>query len=262
MALRIIAEAGSNHCGRLDLAEELVRVAARARADYFKVQMFEWRDIRTDGGEGRDPALQLDRHHLREIAGFCWKAGIEFLCTPFSLGAVAEVDPLVGAWKISSAEAGREALVRACAKTGKPLFISTGYLDKDRLLAYRRWAHGLGAGQVILFHCVASYPARPDAYALGETHRIFYESGPWGISDHTVGTGTAVGAVALGARVVEKHFRLDDQPPSPDNGPHACRPDELGAYVAALWQVEQAISGTLAAPAPRPGRVLWHWLEK
>lgn len=243
MGITVIAEVGSNHCGSLRMAEELIDAAAAARCTYVKFQMFKWTDIRSLDAHQKDPRLELDRAFIREAAGMAWKRGLGFLCTPFSIQAVQELAPIVDAWKISSAEAGMEAIVTMAARTGKPLYVSTGYLEPEKLAAYEKWVHSQpGAGKFIPMHCVPAYPARPEAYALKDWlgHANVHL---WGISDHTVGIGTSVAALALGARVFEKHIRLDVQPPNPDNGPHAMRPEEFKGYVAALWQADKAIGG-------------------
>jgi len=259
MSITVIAEVGSNHCGSLKQAEELIDAAAAARCTHVKFQMFKWSDIRQLDAASKDPRLELDRAFIREAAGLAWKRGIKFLCTPFSIEAVRELDPLVDAWKISSAEAGMEALVTMAARTGKPMYVSMGYVDPEKIYAYEKWVNSQpGAGKFIPMHCVPAYPATPDSYALGDWlgHANIHL---WGISDHTVGVGTSCAALALGARVFEKHIRLKEQPPNPDNGPHALTPREFKDYVAALWQADQAMGGVLRSAPDRPGRKIHVW---
>ncbi len=212
----VVAEIGNNHEGDIVLAEELVGLAAGAGAQAVKFQTIV--PERLVGSDQTQRLQQLRRfalseEHHRRLARAAQAAGVLFLSTPFDIGSVAMLEPLVPAFKIASGDNDFVPLLEAVAATGKPVLLSTGMADLAVVAASmgvirRAWHESNADPGLVLLHCVSAYPtpaneanlrAIPALAAFGETV---------GYSDHTIGVGAAPLAVALGARVIEKHFTI------------------------------------------------------
>ena len=220
----IVAEIGSNHLGKLDLAKDLISTAAQAGADIVKLQAFN-EEIWTDEAWGKRRGLELTPEFAEECAAYATYLGLEFMCTPLYVDAVRWLDPLVKRWKIASADVGNRDLVKAIYDTGKQAFFSTG-VTKYAHLARMDW---------IPLVCVSRYPA------LVEEYKFPLSGGAWGLSDHTLGSHLAIAAVARGAQVIEKHIKLDNQPDSPDRD-HSVGPLFFMQFVREIREVEKALS--------------------
>lgn len=221
----IIAEIGSNHCGELALAEKLIAVAAGCGADAAKFQVFNRVDIWHEP-QTRPQWTELSKPFVLKVAAMCERAGVEFMTSVFNPADVGWLNPLVRRWKVASAEAGKQALLRAVLATGKPVLVSTGVSEAP--------------ASCLPLVCVSAYPAREADYGLREW---VGSRETWGISDHTVGFGAAAAAVGMGAMVVEKHIALHNQPPSPDEGPHALRPSEFAVFTRTIREAAAATWG-------------------
>jgi sialic acid synthase SpsE len=212
----VIAEIGNNHEGDVGLAEELVALAAAAGAQAVKFQTIV--PERLVGPDQIARLAQLRRFALSaedhaRLARAAAKAGVMFLSTPFDLDSVAMLEPLVPALKVASSDNNFAPLLQRIAATGKPVLLSTGMTDLAGARAAmdtvrHAWSERNIDPGIVLLHCVAAYPtpfeeanlrAIPALAALGVTA---------GYSDHTLGIMAAPLAVALGARVIEKHFTI------------------------------------------------------
>ena len=264
----IIAEAGSNHNGSIDQAKKMIDVAADAGADAVKFQIFRARTLYPpkpiavkylkNMGVNEDLYSIIKRFEvpykwLGELCRHAKKRGITFLATPFDLEAVKLLDRYVPFYKVASYEALYGDLIEAIKKTRKPVFISLGgctghevdMLMKKMLCDYR--------DKTVLLHCIAKYPAPLDQVNLkmipylAEKYKV-----PIGYSDHTAEPLTApMTAVALGARVIEKHFTLSKMLPGPDHA-FALEPDELQDMIRAIREAEKAIRGDQAGKSVQP----------
>lgn len=262
----VVAEAGVNHNGSLDLALRLVDEAAAAGADAVKFQTFSAERVAsaaapkaayqletTDAGETqlemlRELELDVDAHVA--LAAHCAERGILFLSTPFDEESVAVLDELdVPAVKIGSGELTNTFLLERVAATGRPVILSTGMADLEEVgVALDSLAAG-GAGAVVLLHCVSNYPAAPADANLRAMRTLADAFGvPVGFSDHTLGVETALAAVALGACVLEKHFTLDASLPGPDHRA-SLEPPALRALVQGLRAVSAALGDGVKRPA-------------
>lgn len=218
-------------------------------------------------------ALELDPDALGEIARHCREQGIRFLATPFDLASLASLVELgVDRLKLGSGEVTNAPLLVAAAQTGLPLILSTGMATLGEIeealgvlaCTYADRAFGREAfraawreaalreavrERVTLLHCVTEYPAPPADVNLRsmETLRRAFDL-PVGLSDHTMGIGVAVAAVALGAQVIEKHFTLDRGREGPDHGA-SLEPHELEALVREIRAVELALGSSVKVPA-------------
>jgi sialic acid synthase SpsE len=236
----IVAEIGSNHLGRLDLAKDLISTAAQAGADIVKLQAFN-QEIWTQETWEERKHLVITPEFAEECATFAGNLGLEFMCTPFYVDAVRWLDPLVTRWKIASADLGNKDLVRAIYDTGKQAFYSMG-VTKYPYLERTDW---------IPLICVSRYPA------LTEEYKFPFSGGPWGLSDHTLGVNLAVAAVARGAQVIEKHLKLSQQLRSPDRD-HSIGPLEFVRFVREIREIEKVL-GNLVQSTHRivEGRKVW-----
>jgi len=260
----ILAEAGVNHDGDETVAHRLVDVAADCGADAVKFQTFDPGLVVSPGastagyqagatGHDRQHALlaglTLPRGAWAELAAHAAERGLAFLSTPFDLASAdLLVDVGVPALKVPSGELTNLPLLRELARRGLPLLISTGMATAAEVgVALAATAAAPGR---CLFHCVSAYPAPVAEANLRAIPALRDRFGvPVGWSDHTVGTTTALGAVALGAALLEKHVTLDRGRAGPDHAASA-DPDGLAAYVAAVRDLESALGDGVKAPAP------------
>lgn len=256
----VVAEAGSNwRAGELggddDRARGLIDAAAAAGCDAVKFQVFRAETIYAPGAGPsdylsaagiREDALELLRglempyEMLGELAGHARERGLEFMASAFSVADARAVDPHVTVHKVASSELNHLRLLKFLTATGKPLLLSTGaatYADVQRALDFVRAASD---APVALLQCTAAYPAPPEAMnllAIPKLAEIF--GAVVGLSDHSADPVAApAAAVALGAKVIEKHFTLDHGLPGPDHA-FAVEPDGLAAMTRAIRLVEK-----------------------
>ena len=244
----VIADAGSNHCGSIELALQLIHYAADAGSDAVKFQLYRLEDILRDPAKG-DRKFELPPAWIPELADEAHCLEIDFLCTPFAPWAVEVLSPYVDAWKIGSFEARRQDLLDAITDE-KVKIISLGMCTEEDF----RYLH---KNPAIFLHCVSAYPVSLSRSALYQFLRMDRTS-VRGFSDHTlVWPAAAVAACALGCRTFERHLMLKDQPESPDRGPWSLTPDEFGKYVRILRETAEALKEQSWTPvAPPPGRLV------
>jgi len=263
----IIAEAGVNHNGSLELALRLVDAAKAGGADAVKFQTFQADLLATRSAHNapyqeRTTAdvesqfemlqrLQLDAAAHRHLIDHCRQVGIQFLSSPFdaqSADLLATMDlPL---YKVPSGEITNLPFLEHLARKGRPLILSTGMSTLGEVEEAVHVLQDAGATQLTLLHCVTEYPAPYAEVNLRAMQTLKLAFGlPVGYSDHTLGIEIAVAAVALGAEVIEKHFTLDRSLPGPDHSA-SLEPDELREMVAAIRHVEAALGTGIKTPAP------------
>ena len=260
----VIAEAGVNHDGDVQVAHRLVDVAADSGADAVKFQTFDPAtlvavDARTTPYQQRAgseltqsqllEALTLPQEAWRELDAHARERGLIFFSTPFDLGSAEMLVRLgVPLLKIASGELTNLPFLDAVADLGLPLMISTGMGDLAEVDA--AVAVASKKVEVALFHCVSAYPAPIDECNLRAIPAMQgrYDV-PVGWSDHSLGNTTAVAAAALGARLFEKHFTLDSAAPGPDHAA-SLEPDQLGAYVRAIRETVLALGDGVKRRVP------------
>lgn len=268
----VIAEMSGNHNHSLERALALVDAAADAGAHALKIQTYTADTITLDveGGEFSidDPAsLWSGRtlHSLYAEAYTPWEwhepifarareRGMIAFSTPFDESAVEFLEQLdVPCYKIASFENVHLPLIRAAASTGKPLIISTGMASAEEIAEAVDAARGAGCKDLVLLKCTSTYPASPENTNLRTIpdlrERFACEVG---LSDHTMGVGVAVAAVALGATVIEKHFTLARADGGVDSA-FSLEPAELAELVEQSKRAWQAL-GTVSY-GPTPGEV-------
>ena len=270
----VIAEAGVNHNGRLDLALALCDAAKAAGADAVKFQTFRAEDVVTPTAATADyqrtntgatsqfemiRALELDLEAHARIAAHCAQIGIEFFSTPFSEAAVDDLVQLgVRRLKLPSGELTNQPLLERAADTGLPLLVSTGMATLDEVHTALGWirARWAAAGRaetppaLAVLHCTSAYPAPPEALNLHAIETLRAATGlPVGYSDHSEGIEAALAAVALGATVIEKHLTLDRSLPGPDHRASA-DPAAFARMVAGIRAVSAMLGDGVKAPQP------------
>jgi sialic acid synthase SpsE len=213
----VIAEIGNNHEGDFGLARDMIQAAAAAGARAVKFQTIEPERLVSASQAARIEQLSryaFSREQFASLAGIARAAGVMFLSTPFSPEVVAWLDDLVPAFKIASGDNNFTRLLAAVAATGKPVLLSTGMSNlADISKACQVIENAARAGgvpsEIALLHCCSAYPTPPDQANLRAIVTLARETGRMvGYSDHTLGIDAAVLSVALGARIVEKHFTL------------------------------------------------------
>ncbi|MHB1123507.1 MAG: N-acetylneuraminate synthase [Ramlibacter sp.] len=264
----VIAEAGVNHNGELDLALRLCDAAKAAGADAVKFQTFRAEDLvlpgaptahyqaRQTGQQDQFAMLQqleLTTAQHEAIKRHCAAIGIEFFSTPFSVEAVDMLVQLgVRRIKLSSGELTHRALVERAAAARLPLLVSTGMATMDEIREALQWiagAHGSLDGVTVL-HCTSAYPAPDDALNLRAMASMATDLGiAVGYSDHSLGIEADLAAVALGARVIEKHLTLDRALPGPDHGA-SLEPAQFTAMVDGIRRVSAMLGDGVKAPTP------------
>jgi len=266
MSIWIIAEAGVNHNGDLELALKMVDAAAQAGADVVKFQTYlpekvisvfakkAQYQISSTGDEESQldmvRRLGLSFDSFCELAGHCQKKGIKFMSTPFDIPSLRFLDTLdIPAVKVPSGEITNLPLLLEIAATHRPVIMSTGMSDLDEIAAARDILLNSGSPSVALLHCNTEYPTPYEDANLLAMHTLRERfGGVVGYSDHTLGTEVAIAAAALGAEIIEKHFTLDRNLPGPDQFCSA-EPDELAQMVTAIRNVEKALGSGQKIPS-------------
>lgn len=262
----IIAEAGVNHNGSLELAKKLVDAAANAGADAVKFQTFKseelasvnapkaaYQEETTDRRESQQEMLQkleLDVHSHSILMDYCTDKNILFLSSPFDEISADELEQLgVEAYKIPSGEITSLPYLTHIAGKGKPMIVSTGMSTLGEVEEAVKTIEDTGHNEIILLHCVSNYPANPEDVNLRAMETLRTAFGyPVGYSDHTLGIEISLAAAAMGARLIEKHFTLDRDLPGPDHKA-SLEPDELAALIKRIRIVESAMGSGRKAPA-------------
>lgn len=270
----IIAEAGVNHNGDLELAKRLVDVAVAAGANAVKFQTFIPEDVASKNA-GLAPyqkanmcdsnisqfemirRLALSFDEFRELKIYCDRAGIIFLSTPFDYGSVDFLYSLgVPLFKVPSGELTNHRFLRYVAAKGRPLIISTGMATLGEIEDAIEIVKETGTKDITLLHCTSAYPAPYEEINLRAIITLKQAFGfPVGYSDHTLGIEVAVAAVALGAGIIEKHFTLSRDMEGPDHRA-SLEPDELVALVRAIRNVEKALGDGKKHPTPTEKEVM------
>ncbi len=261
----IIAEAGVNHNGDLELAKKLIDAAAYAKADAVKFQTFDPKTLVTkyaqrakyqDKNIGEKESqysmlarLKLKREYHAPLKKYAEKKGLIFMSTPFSIDDANFLFKLgVSAFKVGSTDTNNLPHLKNLAAKNLPIILSTGM---STLAEVKEAVHVIkqnGNSKIIVLHCTSNYPARMDEINLRAMLTLKKELDlEVGYSDHTVGIEVAVAAVSLGACVIEKHFTLDRSMPGPDHKA-SLEPNELKQMVQAIRNVSKALGSYKKKP--------------
>ena len=267
MSVYIIAEAGVNHNGKLDLALELCDAAKEAGVDCVKFQTWKTENIVTQSAAMADyqkeniqtetesqyemlKRLELSYEHFEYIKQYCEKIGIDFLSTPDEEESLDFLMtrlnlPLV---KIGSGEVTNIPYLRKIASYGKPIILSTGMSRLAQVaIAYDTLVKA-GSPSISLLHCTTNYPCPMDEVNLRAMHTLKEAfKCKVGYSDHTMGIEVPIAAVAMGAEIIEKHFTLDRSMDGPDHKA-SLEPFELKQMVQSIRNIEKALGDGIKHP--------------
>lgn len=257
----IIAEMSANHCGDIDLAKKIIAAAKDAGADAVKIQTYTADTITIDSkrDEFKIRGGLWDGRYLYELyksastpwewqpklKAFADEIGIPLFSTPFDKTAVDFLEKMdVPMYKIASFEAFDYPLIRYAAKCGKPMIISVGVSTLEEIQGAIDACKEVGNNDITILKCTSAYPAKLEDMNLLTLRDMIDRFGPQGVriglSDHSMSVEPVVAAVALGARVVEKHFTLDRALGGEDSG-FSLNVDEFAAMVAAVRRTEKAL---------------------
>ncbi len=254
----IIAEAGVNHNGDINVAKKLVDVAKEAGADIVKFQTFNV-DAITSKFAGMAEyqkknigliksqkemlsELTLTHSEFIEIAKYCKSKQITFLSTPFDIEFLEQLGGTL--WKIPSGEITNYPYLKKIAMTHKNIILSTGMSTLDEVSDAINLLEKNGAGEIILLHCTTQYPTPYEEVNLRAMHTLHTKFGKsFGYSDHTEGIEVAIAAAALGAVVIEKHFTLDRGMEGPDHKA-SIEFNDLKKMVNSIRNIEKALGST------------------
>ncbi len=263
----IIAEAGVNHNGRLDLAKKLVDAAAAAGADAIKFQTFKAEQVVTSAGKmagyqkknlGKNQSqlsmlkkLELADSDYPELIRYAGKKGLIFLSTPH--GGFESVDFLnalgVPAFKFGSGDLTNLPLLAHAAVYKKPMILGTGMATLAEIKEAVECVKSFGNDQIIILHCTTDYPCAPDQVNLNVLGTLKKNLGVLvGYSDHTLGSQVPVMAAALGACVIEKHLTLNKKMAGPDHKASS-DPKEFSAMVQAVRNAVKILGSSEKKPA-------------
>lgn len=259
----VIAEIGVNHEGSLATAKLLIESAKRGGADAAKFQTYKagliaskfspsyWDTDKEPTTSQYELFTKYDafgESEYQELALHCKKHDIEFVSTPFDLGAVEMLNPLVRYFKIASADITNPPLLKKVATTGKPIILSTGASTVAEIDAALAILHRAGTEEICLMHCILNYPTSNENAHLGMLVdlRSRYPELLLGYSDHTLPNEqmtSLITAHLLGAVVLEKHFTLDKTLPGNDHY-HAMDEKDLARFQVSVRQVHELLGST------------------
>ena len=268
MSVFIIAEAGVNHNGSIDLAKKLIDVASSSGADAVKFQTFkaenlvsknaqkaEYQKKTTDNKESQFDMikkLELDNKTHKTLISYCQSKNIMFLSSPFDIDSIMLLNNLsLEIFKIPSGEITNLPYLRQIGRLNKKVILSTGMSDINEIRNALNILIEAGTKKdnITILHANTMYPTPMEDVnlramrAIGETFNMAY-----GYSDHTLGIEVDIAAVAMGASFIEKHFTLDKNMSGPDHKA-SLEPDELKAMVKAIRNIEQALGSAIKKPS-------------
>lgn len=266
MSVFIIAEAGVNHNGDINLAKRLIDAAAQSGADAVKFQTFSaelsiskhtqkaaYQKMSTDENETQFEMvkkLELTYDEFRELKEYCDEKKILFLSTPDEIESADFLSNLQDIFKIGSAEITNLPLLRHIGALGKKIVLSTGMADMDEIKSALEILTQAGTSRldITLLHATTEYPTLMEdvnlkaMVTIGSAFNVNY-----GYSDHTLGIEVPIAAVAMGAKIIEKHFTLDKSMQGPDHQA-SLNPQELKEMVKAIRNIETALGNGIKTP--------------
>ena len=255
----IVAEIGNNHEGDFDVAQELIRQAAKAGADAVKFQTF-LPEYLAGGDKARFERLkdfQFSYEQFSKLALVAQSEGIIFFSTPFDPKSADFLNEIQPVFKIASSDNTHWPFLRQIAHFGKPVILSTGMTTLSEINEMEKviqtvWKEQNCDPGLALLHCVSSYPApaeQANLKAIKTLAKHFRNCVP-GYSDHTFGITAALSAVAMGARVIEKHFTLDKNYSDFRDHQLSADPTDLKELVTHIRELERMLGSGEKAPQP------------
>ena len=263
----LIAEAGVNHNGDINLAKKLIDIAANARVDAVKFQTYnsdslilkstskvDYQKNKTDSNESFYDMLkryELSNENFKELKIYCEKKGITFLSTAFDDLSVELLDLLqVPAYKIGSGDMNNFPLLKLICSKQKPILLSTGMATLEEVKDSVSFIIDNQIEEIVIFQCTTNYPAHYEEINLNVigTFKKEFPEFLIGFSDHSLGIEASLGAAAKGVKVIEKHFTLDKNMEGPDHRA-SLDPDELMEWVIRIRNLEKALGSFKKFPS-------------
>ena len=230
----IIAEAGINHNGNINIAKQLVDIAVNKKCDAVKFQTFKESEIKG--------LHNITYDETEEIKEYCDKKGIMFLSTPHSISAIDFLEDLVPAYKIASPHITNDDFIKKVIEKGKPLIASTGSIvTTSRMSSFADVNHLLSItpqDQIALLYCVSKYPCNDFDFERFGNFFYLYDYIPIGFSCHSLNLDYSLQAIKRGACIVEKHITIDKNYECPDNNV-SLDPTELEQLVNRIREIEK-----------------------
>jgi N-acetylneuraminate synthase/N,N'-diacetyllegionaminate synthase len=268
----IIAEAGVNHNGKLDLAKKLVDIAIDAGADAVKFQTFKVENLVTPNLESADYVkknigkdlrqqemikyLELNYNDFKKLKNYCDKKEIIFLSTPHTFDAIDFLDDLVPLYKFGSGDITNIPAFKHAAKKGKPIILSTGMSTLSEIKVAIKAIKSERNEHIIALHCTTNYPCQFEDVNLRAMITMKRELDCLvGYSDHTMGITASIMAASLGAVVLEKHFTIDRNLSGPDHKA-SLEPDELACMIKEIRNVEKILGSCDKKPTKSEERIM------
>lgn len=262
----IIAEAGINHNGCMELAKQLIKKAAWAGVDAVKFQSFKAEKLATRNAKKAQyqkettgdkdtqyemlKKFELDYDKHQELINCCQSKGIIFMSSPFDLESISMLNNLgMEIWKIPSGEITNLPYLKAIGKINKKIILSSGMAKLAEIEKALFVLTGAGSNNITVLHCNTDYPTKMEDVNLCAMHTIkeaFKVN--VGYSDHTVGIEIPIAAVAMGAGVIEKHFTLDKSMEGPDHRA-SLEPEDLKLMVQSIRNIEVALGDGIKKPS-------------
>lgn len=245
-AVFIIAEGGISHFGKMDLAKKLVRAAAKANVDAFKLQVFNVDELfgkTAKAWKKRLEARSLQVKQLIDLAKMVQDYGMEFILTFHDESHLHLIDKTnLSAIKVGSGEKNNPNFVKKLSQYGKPIILSTGmYMEKD-IHEMRTALQMAGNSRLALLHCNTAYPTPDnDVNLKAINHLRKIHEGPIGYSDHTVDSLAILGAVAFGSNIIEKHLTILRDVPNAQDWKVSCDPEQLKILVKNIRRLEKQL---------------------
>lgn len=260
----IIAEAGVNHNGDINLAKKLIDSAVDAKVDAIKFQTFKAENLVTKKAKMAEyqeqntgivesqfdmlKRLELKEEDYKELKEYCDSKNILFLSTPHTVEAVDVLDSIVPAYKLGSGDLINTLLLKRIAQTKKPVILGTGMSTMDDVKFSERYLRKNGCNNTIYLHCTTNYPCPFDEVNLNAMITMDEEiESMTGYSDHTMGILVPVMARIMGAKVIEKHFTLDKNMEGPDHKA-SLEPHELKQMVEEIRLIETILGSKNKKP--------------
>jgi N,N'-diacetyllegionaminate synthase len=259
----VVAEIGNNHEGNFELAQRLIREAAACGADAVKFQTCH-ADLFISPADAerlaRFRSYEFTPDQWSSLASLARACKLGFYSTPLDLESAAMLEPLVDAFKVASGDITFAPLLDYVARSGKPVILSTGASDmRDVSAAVDRirhvWRQQAGTARLVVLHCVSAYPAPANEANLDAIRTLSQELDVIvGYSDHVEGIEASVAAVAVGARMVEKHFTIDKAHSSFRDHALSADPPEFRQLVEQIRRVESMLGSghKQVQPAEQP----------
>ncbi len=252
----IIAEIGVNHFGNISLAKQLIDNAISARVDAVKFQIYKTENLVSSSTKDwidRLKPKELPYQAFYELKNYCDERGIMFLATAHDSESFDYLKKLdIPAYKIGSGEISNLNFIRTIASEGKPVILSTGMYSISDVEKTLEIFKEVGNRELILLHCVTCYPTMPEEANLLAMNTLKHEfECPVGYSDHTLGYDIPLGAAALGANCIEKHFTICTTTLGSQDSLVSVEPNDLVKMVASIRRIEASLGTGVKEPILR-----------